>query len=117
MQGTVWYSVLFSVHVLVTMALIVVILIQRNASDMGLSSSSSTSFLSGRAAASFVTRTTAVLATIFILSSLGLGILTTRGHTSGISILDRLEGKSAAEAPATSAPVPTPAKPAVPRPE
>jgi preprotein translocase subunit SecG len=118
MQGTVWYSVLFVIHVMVTIGLIAIILVQRNAGDMGLSSSSSTSFMSGRAAASFVTRTTAVLATIFILLSLILGIITTHSRTQGSSILDKLGDKSATEAPLTSKPEPVkPAKPAVPRPE
>lgn len=116
------YSVLLTIHVLVTVLLIGIILMQRSASDgMGLSSSSSTSFLSGRAAASAVTRATAILATLFILTSLALGVITTRSHAGEGSILDRLgSGKPAASSPVTphtqAAPV-TPPKPSVPRPE
>jgi preprotein translocase subunit SecG len=92
------YSVLLTIHVLVTAFLIGIILIQRSASDgMGLSGSSSTSLLSGRAAASAVTRATAILATLFIMTSLGLGIITARSHPDKVSILDRLDsGKPAA---------------------
>jgi preprotein translocase subunit SecG len=116
------YSVLLTIHVLVTVFLIGIILMQRSASDgMGLSSSSSTSFLSGRAAASAVTRATAILATLFILTSLGLGILTARSHPGEISVMDRLGSKPAATlplTPGTSLPAPAaPAKPSVPRPE
>ncbi len=115
------YSVLLTIHILVTLFLIGIILIQRSASDgMGLSSSSSTSFLSGRAAASAVTRTTAILATIFLLTSLGLGVLTARSHAGEGSILDRLNKtsttRSAPLLPATP-PAANPANPKVPVPD
>jgi preprotein translocase subunit SecG len=115
------YSVLLTIHVLVTVFLIGIILMQRSASDgMGLSASSSTSFLSGRAAASAVTRATAILATLFILTSLALGILAARSHEGEGSILDHLNSNKPAaatpDAPVT-APKAPPAKPSVPRPE
>lgn len=120
------YTVLIVIHTMVTIALIGIILIQRNSTDMGLSSSSSTSFMSGRAAATFVTRATAVLAAIFILLSLAIGILTAHTHTERTSIMDKLENaKPAAVAtpqPAAGKPASTPepvkpANPAVPHPE
>ena len=75
------YQVLIVIHALVTIALIGIILVQRSSSDgMGLSGNASGSFMSGRAAATFVTRATAVLAAIFILLSLGIGILTAHSH-------------------------------------
>jgi preprotein translocase subunit SecG len=115
------YSVLLTIHILVTVFLIGIILVQRSASDgMGLSGSSSTSFLSGRSAANAVTRTTAVLAALFIFTSLGLGIITTHSHSSQTSIMDRISGiKPAVSAPASPAPaaVQAPAKPSVPHPQ
>ena len=113
------YTVLLVIHVMVTFALIGIILVQRPAGDgMGLSGSSSTSFMSGRTAANFITRTTATLGTLFILTSLCLGWITAHSHTGG-SFLDKLEGKSAVEAPAApkQEPAKLPSKPAVPRPE
>ncbi len=110
------YTVLIVIHALVTFSLIGIILVQRSAGDgMGLSSSSSTSFMSGRSAATFVTRATAVLAAIFILLSLGIGILTAHNHTNSGSIVDKINN----DLPAASAPVvpKQPLKPAVPRPE
>lgn len=112
-------TVLLVIHVMVTVALIVLILVQRSASDgMGLSGSSSSNFLSGRAAASFATRTTAILATIFMLTSLGLGIIASRSHVGQGSFMDG----TVHPAPATSAQQPAPAtppasQPVVPRPE
>ena len=126
MQTTLLYSVLFVIHLMVTVALIAIILVQRNAGDMGLSGSSSTSFMSGRAAASFITRTTSVLAGAFILLSLAMGIITSHSHTQGGSLLEKLDQKPATEAPLnplnTSPSSPPaqpskPVKPAVPRPE
>ena len=115
------YSVLLVIHVMVTLALIGIILVQRSASDgMGLSGSSSNNFMSGRAAATFVTRATAVLASLFIVLSLGLGILTAHNHAVSGSIVDRIENSSDTNAPVTSSkpePVKEPSKPAVPRPE
>ncbi len=135
------FKVLLVIHVMVALALIVIVLVQRTSSDgMGLSgSSSSSNFLSGRMAANFMTRATALLATAFILTSLGLGIITTRNHTTGSSLLDKIQSAPVAPAPAVPAtpdantgaatdpattPAPTttetpaaPATPAVPRPE
>ncbi len=111
------YNILLVIHGMVTLGLVGIILVQRSSSDMGLSGSSSTSFMSGRAAATFVTRTTAALATAFILLSLTLGILTVRNHPTPVSIMDT-DDKKDALSPKTNAPIPTtPAKPAVPRPE
>lgn len=117
------YSVLLTIHVIVTVLLIGIILKQRSASDgMGLSGSSSSSFLSGRAASSFTTTATSVLAALFILTSLALGIITARSHPGESSILDKLDsGKPAASAPASpatpSAPATAPTQPSVPRPQ
>jgi preprotein translocase subunit SecG len=124
------YTVLFVIHIMVTLALIAIILVQRSASDgMGLSGGSSTGLISGRTAANLLTRTTAVLAALFILCSLGLGILTARSHNSRESLIDKLESKAAATAPAapsakTTMPEQKPAQPpvkksnpSVPRPE
>lgn len=105
------FKVLLVIHVMISIALIVIVLVQRTSSDgMGLSgSSSSNNFLSGRMAANFMTRATALLATAFILTSLGLGIITTRNHTTGSSLLDKIQSAPVAPtpaAPATSGNVP-----------
>lgn len=96
------FKVLLVIHVMVAIALIIIVLVQRTSSDgMGLSgSSSSNNFLSGRMAANFMTRATALLATAFILTSLGLGIITARNHTTGSSLLDKIQAAPVAPAPA-----------------
>jgi preprotein translocase subunit SecG len=112
------YQVLIVIHTLVTLALIGIILVQRSSSDgMGMVGGSSNSFMSGRAAATFVTRATAALAAVFILLSLGIGILTAHNHAgASTSIMDKMTGKpESQQAPAQ--PPAKPAAPSVPRPE
>lgn len=113
------YEILIVIHALVTLSLIVIILMQRSSADgTGLSGSgSNNSLMSGRTAASFVTRTTSVLATIFILLSLGIGVLTAHNTNGNGSIIDRIENRK--PAPATEPPkrVEEPVKNSVPRPE
>lgn len=78
------------IQAILAVALVFIILIQRNASD-GLSglSGGSGSFggvVSARASASFLTKTTAILATLFIINCLILGNLASK--KSHKSLLD-----------------------------
>lgn len=109
------YTVLLVIHTIVVLFLIGIILIQRSDQDgMGLSGGGS-QFMSGRASANFLTRTTSILATIFIISSLILGMMVAGSNKR--SVIDAInEDAPAAAAPATAgekAPA-EPAKPAVP---
>jgi preprotein translocase subunit SecG len=98
-------TVLLIIHLFVTLALIGVVLIQRSeGGGLGIGSSQGMgSFMSGRGTANLLTRTTAVLAVIFMGLSLTLALLD-RGTSAapGRSILDT-------PAPAsTTAPSPPP---------
>ena len=104
-------TVLLIIHLFVTLALIGVVLIQRSeGGGLGIGSSQGMgSFMSGRGTANLLTRTTAILAVIFMGLSLTLALMD-RGASSapGHSILD-------APAPAlapTTTPPPTPSPPA-----
>jgi preprotein translocase subunit SecG len=101
-------TVLLIVHLFVTLALIGVVLIQRSeGGGLGIGSSQGMgSFMSGRGTANLLTRTTAILATAFMLLSLTLALLNRGTVGAGRSLL---EGPP----PATStAPIPpTPAQP------
>ena len=111
-------TVLLIIHLFVTLALIGVVLIQRSeGGGLGIGSSQGMgSFMSGRGTANLLTRTTAILATAFMLLSLTLALMN-RGTTGiGHSLL---EGSPPASAPAGQPPAPaplpaTPAGPAVP---
>ncbi len=73
------YTVLLVVHTIVVLFLIMMVLIQRTDSD-GMSGlgGGGNQFLSGRSTANLMTRTTAILAGIFMLSSLVLAIMVSR---------------------------------------
>jgi preprotein translocase subunit SecG len=75
-------AVLLIVHLFVTLALIGVVLIQRSeGGGLGIGSSQGMgSFMSGRGTANLLTRTTAILAAIFMALSLTLALMN-RGTT------------------------------------
>ena len=71
----IWESLLLGVHVLVAAAVVGFVLIQHGkGADMGAAfgSGASGSLFGASGSANFLSRTTAVLATVFFLSSLGL---------------------------------------------
>jgi preprotein translocase subunit SecG len=81
-------TVLLIIHLFVTLALIGVVLIQRSeGGGLGVGSTQGMgSFMSGRGTANLLTRMTAILATLFMVLSLGLALLnrgtTVNGHHS-----------------------------------
>jgi preprotein translocase subunit SecG len=78
-------AVLLIIHLFVTLALIGVVLIQRSeGGGLGIGSSQGMgSFMSGRGTANLLTRTTAILAALFMALSLTLAVMN-RG-TSGVA--------------------------------
>ena len=98
-------AVLLIVHLFVTLALIGVVLIQRSeGGGLGIGSSQGMgSFMSGRGTANLLTRTTAVLATVFMALSLTLALMN-RG-TTGVA------GSLLESPPPASSPAPAPAAP------
>ena len=88
-------QVLLVVQVILAIGLIGMVLIQRSDSDgFGLSGGSGNNLLSGRSAASAMTRITAIIATLFIINSLALSVIAARGHTS--TIADAIEQQQSA---------------------
>ncbi len=109
-------TVLLIIHLFVTLALIGVVLIQRSeGGGLGVGTSQGMgSFMSGRGTANLLTRTTAILATMFFALSLALALLN-RGTTvgAGRSILDvPPPASTAAPAKPESPPPANPAPPA-----
>lgn len=93
--------ILLVIHVIIAVGLIGVVLIQRSDTDgFGLGSGSGSNFMTGRSAASLLTRTTAILATLFIINSLALGIIASRGAPDSI-----VESITAEEAATPSVPL------------
>ena len=110
-------TVLLIVHLFVTMALIGVVLIQRSeGGGLGIGTSQGMgAFMSGRGTANLLTRTTAILATVFMALSLTLALLN-RGTTGVGGSLLETPAPATAPAPATPAPAPpaAPKGPSVP---
>lgn len=119
-------TVLIVIHLMIVLALVGVVLIQRSEGG-GLGIGGGSGFMSARGTANALTRTTAILAALFFVTSLALGIMgryeqrptdildripaTQQGQGNGI--LDSLGGQPAGgAAPGTTAPAqPAPADP------
>ncbi|HEU0117355.1 MAG TPA: preprotein translocase subunit SecG [Alphaproteobacteria bacterium] len=114
-------NVLLVIQLLIAIALISVILIQRTAQDGGgLMGGGSTmgGLFTARGSANLLTRTTGVLAAIFIINSLALGYLASSHHEQR-SVLDMISPNVPAQAPvkadAPAAPAPEAPAPAAPQ--
>ena len=81
-------SVLIVVHLLIVVALVGVVLLQRSEGGV-LGSSGGGGFMTGRAQANALTKATAILATLFFITSISLTVLAGWGHASK-SILDKV---------------------------
>ncbi len=106
-------NVLLVVQLLIAIAMVLVILLQRTAQDGGgLMGGGNTmgGLFTARGSANLLTRTTAILATLFILNSLALGYIASREHQSH-SALDQIP----ATAPAPEKAPAEPQAPAVPQ--
>jgi preprotein translocase subunit SecG len=112
-------TVLLIVQMFVTIALIGVVLIQRSeGGGLGIGGSQGMgSFMSGRGTANLLTRTTAILAAVFMALSLTLALLN-RGTVGagGASLIGNLPVAPGPAAPGPAAPAPAPAAPAAPPP-
>ncbi len=109
------FHILLIIHVIIIVAMVGLILIQRSSQDglSGLGGGSNNSFLSGRASANLLTRSTGVLAAAFMIMSLSLAYLTS--HSKPASILDKIDTiQSQIPIPAPTAPVTEPKKQTVP---
>jgi preprotein translocase subunit SecG len=99
-------TVLLIVHLLVSVALIALVLLQQGkGADMGAAfgSGASSTVFGARGSASFLTRSTGILATIFFITSLSLAYYSSKG----------IEHKSVTEM-AVPAPASTPEEPQAP---
>ncbi|GJE42847.1 preprotein translocase subunit SecG [Methylobacterium soli] len=132
-------TVLIVVHLLIVLALIAVVLLQRSEGGLGLGGGGSggvSGFMTGRGQANALTRATAILAACFFATSMALAVMSHRaaapksildgGGTAqqpnkpanADNLLDTLRQQSGTPAPgapaAPATPVPVPAQPAQP---
>ncbi|MGW9230278.1 preprotein translocase subunit SecG [Pseudorhizobium sp. NPDC055634] len=114
-------TVLIVIHLMIVLALVGVVLIQRSEGG-GLGVGGGSGFMSARGTANALTRTTAILATLFFVTSMTLGILA-RYESRPTDILDRIPATAGSgsgildalgPAPTSEAPAETPAQDGVP---
>ncbi len=106
-------TVVLVIHLLIAIALVAVILIQRSeGGGLGLGGGTAGGLMTARGSANLLTRTTAVLATAFMLTSLLLAILA--GRDRGVEAI--IERPAAGEAPAPAPVAPAPAEQGPPAP-
>jgi preprotein translocase subunit SecG len=107
--------VLFVIHLLIAIALIGVVMLQKSEGGaLGMGGGGMSGFMTGRSTANLLTRTTAILAALFFATSIALVLLTNPARTPR-SFIDQgpgspLTAPGAPIAPTTPAP-PAPAPP------
>ena len=85
-------NILFTLNIIFAIILIILILVQKSeggALGIGLSQDS---FMFSRTAGNFLTKTTAVIAALFIICSLSLTIVTRQDLPTSTSVIDKIEG-------------------------
>ena len=106
-------------HVLLALGIVGLVLLQRGRgadAGAGFGAGASGTVFGARGSASFLSRMTAVLATLFFLTSLGLSYLFSRDSTTPTSVMDRVPAQEAPADPTAIQALPLP-EPAAPAPE
>jgi len=102
-----WLNVVIGLHVLIALAIIGLVLLQHGkGADMGsgFGGGASSSLFGATGSANFLSRATAVLATLFFLTSLGLAYIATNKPKSGGGVLDAVKTHQSAPAKDGKAP-------------
>ncbi len=96
-------AVLLTIHLIVTLALIGVILLQRSEGGaLGIGGSGGGNLFSARGAANALTRTTAILAIVFFATSIALTILSVKSNKPA-SVFDSVPATQGQQQPASPA--------------
>jgi len=107
----IWLTIILTIHVLVALGIIFLVLLQHGkGADMGAAfgSGSSGSLFGATGSANFLSRTTAALAAVFFITSLGLAYVATHKPQTGGSVMQGVTAPPAA-APKPGEEVPKPA--------
>jgi preprotein translocase subunit SecG len=110
-------AVVLAIHLIIAIALVGVILVQRSeGGGLGIGGGGMGNFMTVRGTANLLTRTTAILATLFMLTSMALTMMGGGHNRQQRSILDEMNtpGQSAPAIPAPPIEGQAPALPAVP---
>ena len=105
-MSSLWTNILIVTHVLVALAIIGLVLLQHGkGADMGsgFGGGASGSLFGATGSANFLSRTTAVLATIFFLLSLALAYVATKKPVqAGGGVMDAVRKEDSRKAPAAA---------------
>ncbi len=95
-------TVLIAIHLMIVVALVAVVLLQRSEGG-ALGVGGGSGFMTGRGQANVLTRATAILATLFFITSLGLVLIARYGHSGRLDFSAPRPGtaESAAKLPPT----------------
>ncbi|KPK08147.1 MAG: preprotein translocase subunit SecG [Betaproteobacteria bacterium SG8_39] len=104
-----WLKVLLAAHVVIALGIIGLVLLQHGkGADMGsgFGGGASSSLFGATGSANFLSRTTAVMATAFFLSSLGLTYLATNKPQAGGSVMESVKPQPVERKAPEDVPVP-----------
>ncbi len=92
-------NILLGINIILAILLVIVVLVQKSeggALGIGVSQDN---FMFSRSAGNFFTKATAIVATLFIICSLALTIVSRGDLTPSTSVLDKIEENEEGEAP------------------
>jgi len=91
-------SLIITVNIILAIFLVIVVLLQKSEGGALGIGNSQESFISSRSAGGILTKITAILATLFIISSLSLTIISNK-QISATSVLEKIEEKEDSDEP------------------
>ena len=112
-----WMNMAVVLHVLIAMAIVGLVLLQHGkGADMGsgFGGGASSSLFGATGSANFLSRTTAVLATLFFVSSMALAYFAVNKPQASGSVVDRAPPPAEKKIDATKGETPAPAAPVKP---
>ena len=91
-------NIVLTLNIILAILLVIVVLLQKSdGGALGIGASQE-SFISSRSAGNFLTKTTAIIATLFIITSVSLTIISNEGKSSS-SVLEKIEEKQDSSGP------------------
>ena len=91
-------NIVLTLNIILAILLVIVVLLQKSEGGALGIGASQESFISSRSAGNFLTKTTAIIATLFIITSVSLTIISNEGRSSS-SVLEKIEEKQDSSEP------------------
>ena len=91
-------NIVLILNIILAILLVIVVLLQKSEGGALGIGASQESFISSRSAGNFLTKVTAVIATLFIMTSVSLTIISNEGKSSS-SVLEKIEEKQDSSEP------------------